>query len=950
MSDNTPVITLTLPRLPGDSALATFRSIYQHSLEAALLAQPTGEVLAANPGACAMFGASEEELHDLSRSGGRTLLVDASDPPLVELVTTRALRGNARGEMRLRRANGEVFDAEVSSFLFCDENGLPTTILTVRDVSALRAAERARTLSEERLRFALDAARIGDWDVDLRTNVSVRSLQHDRLYGYTEAVPEWNIEIALTHIDERDRQHVRHSLQEAMSGRGVLDVEFRVTWADGSLHWLWSSGRFFFDAQGTAYRAAVILMDITQRRMAEEALRENEQRLNVAVVGGGLGLWDWRVDARVFTVNERWRAMLGLPLEPLTMSIEEFYSFIHPDDVDKVKESDAELIADPSINEFAQDIRVRHADGRYLWFRDRGAVVERDASGRALRIAGTHRDVTRRKEAEALLMEREASLLQAQRMAQLGNWKWTRAQDLRDWSDETYRIFGIERGSVALNSERVWSLVHPDDRARVIDESQRAKAGLGPYDMEYRIVTPTGELKHVHARADIVCDPATGEVTALVGTMLDITQRKLQQQELAASRDDLERQVEQRTRELVAARDMAEQANRAKSMFLSRMSHELRTPLNAVLGFSQLLEVDPQIVASARASTQVSHIHKAGAHLLAMIDEVLDLARIETGGLRLSPESVEIGPLVAECVNLAAPLANRHKVSISTDRMGEGLCVLADRVRLRQILVNLITNAIKYNRSGGSVTIALQPAGAQVDIAIRDTGLGMNADQLAQMFQPFNRLGAEARSVEGTGLGLVIAKQLCDAMDGSLQVDSAVDVGSTFTVSLPAVAGVDGDSHHDTTPAEPPMLFEAPFRVLYVEDNPTNVELMVAALSGSEGLIVDTAASGRAGIAAALAQRPDLILLDIDLPDLSGLEVLYEMRRHETISKVPCVAVSANAMGPEVERALDCGFDRYLTKPFSVTKLMLLVESYRAEQLSDFADFGAASSNRSSFD
>jgi len=946
MSDHTPVITLTLPRLPGDSALATFRSIYQHSLEAALLAQPTGEVLAANPCACAMFGASEEELCELSRGGDRTLLVDTSDPRLVELVTTRAVRGNARGEMRLRRANGQVFEAEVSSFLFRDENGLPTTILTVRDISALREAERARTLSEERLRFALDAARIGDWDIDLRTNVTVRSLQHDRLYGYTEAVPEWNIEIALMHIDERDRPRVRHSLQEATSGRAGLDVEFRAVWPDGSLHWLWASGRFFFEPDGTAYRAAGIVMDITQRRMAEESLRENEQRINVAVAGGDLGLWDFSVDTGMFFVNERWRSMLGLEPQPTTFPIELFYSLIHPDDVERVKASDAVVISDPSANDFAQDIRLRHADGHYLWFIDSGAVVERDAQGRALRFAGMHRDITRRKEAEALLIEREAALLRAQRLAHLGNWKWTRAQDVRDWSDETYRIFGIDRDSFALNSENVWKLVHPDDRGRVIEESQRAKSGLGPYDMEYRIVTPAGELKHVHTRADIVRDPATGEVTALVGTLLDITERTLQQQELAASRDELERQVEQRTHELSAARDMAEQANRAKSMFLSRMSHELRTPLNAVLGFSQLLELDPQIAASQRASAQISHIHKAGDHLLAMIDEVLDLARIETGDLRLSPEAVEIGPLVAECVTLATPLSNRYQVSIGTERMDDGFCVRADRMRLRQILVNLITNAIKYNRPGGSVTIALQPCGAQVDIAIRDTGLGMKAEQLAQMFQPFNRLGAESRDVEGTGLGLVIAKQLCEAMEGSLRVDSAVDVGSTFTVSLPAAAGA-GDSHHDTTPGELAAWSEAPFRVLYVEDNPTNVALMIAALSRSEGLIVDTAASGRAGIAAALAQQPDLILLDVDLPDMSGLEVLYEMRRHESLADVPCVAVSANAMGPEVQRALDCGFDRYLTKPFSVAKLLMLVESYRAERTSGFADFDAVSGHGS---
>jgi PAS domain S-box-containing protein len=748
-------------------------------------------------------------------------------------------------------------------------------------------------------------------------------------------------------VDERDRQRVDASFRQAIGGQGEYDVEFRVTWPDGSLHWLWSRGRFFFDEHGKAFRVAGIQVDITRRRAAEEALRENEQRLNVAVAGGGLGLWDWQVDTRVWNVNERWLTMLGLPPGPSALNIDFLYSIVHPDDVDWVKASDAALIANPSVNDFAQDIRVRHADGRYLWFRDRGAVVERDAQGLALRIAGTHIDVTRRKEAEALLLEREALLVQAQRLAQLGNWRWTNGQQLRQWSDETCRIFGIDRDSFELTDENIMSLVHPEDRGGVEQSSRLAKAGLGTYDIEYRIVTPAGELKYVHSRADVARDPTSGEVSALVGSVLDITQRTLQQQELAASRDELERQVEQRTRELIAARDMAEQANRAKSLFLSRMSHELRTPLNAVLGFSQLLELDPHIAASTRASAQISHIHHAGDHLLAMIDEVLDLARIETGGLRLSPEVVEVGPLVAECVNLAMPLSNRYGLSIGTEHMADGLCVLADRVRLRQIMVNLITNAIKYNRPGGSVNITLKPNGAEVDIAISDTGRGLNAGQLAQMFQPFNRLGAESHGVEGTGLGLVIAKQLCEAMGGLLRVESAVSVGSTFTVSLPAIAGSDDDSHADTTPGQLSPCSDASFRVLYVEDNPINVELMDAALSRSEGVIVDTAATGRAGVASALARQPDLILLDIDLPDMSGLEVLYELRHHESLARVPCVAVSANAMGPEVRRALDCGFDRYLTKPFSVAKLLMLVESYRAERPTGFADSTAVSGHDS---
>ena len=404
-----------------------------------------------------------------------------------------------------------------------------------------------------------------------------------------------------------------------------------------------------------------------------------------------------------------------------------------------------------------------------------------------------------------------------------------------------------------------------------------------------------------------------------------------EQAALRALNASLERKVAERTAEFETARHAAEAANHAKSAFLARMSHDLRTPLNAVLGFSQLLMLDPSLAAAAQARRQVQLIHDAGRHLLEMIDEVLDLARIESGGLRLSLEPVDACLLVAEALRLVEPLAAQHRVLVE-HRPTRGPCLVhADRTRLRQVLVNLLTNAIKYNSSGGEVGVAVTSTESGVQLAVADNGRGMTPQQLAALFQPFNRVGAEGSGIEGTGLGLVIAKQLIEAMHGSLQVSSAAGAGSTFTLWLPVAA----QTPRPLVPAQavvprplPAAAGGAPRRVLYVEDNGVNAELMRGLLQLQPGIELQVAGDGAAALALAASWQPQLLLMDLDLPDMSGIEVLRRLRAEPATAAIPCVAVSAYALGPEIQHALDRGCAAYLTKPFVADELLMLIERH----------------------
>ncbi|MDQ1467650.1 MAG: hypothetical protein QOH10_2065, partial [Actinomycetota bacterium] len=408
--------------------------------------------------------------------------------------------------------------------------------------------------------------------------------------------------------------------------------------------------------------------------------------------------------------------------------------------------------------------------------------------------------------------------------------------------------------------------------------------------------------------------------------------------------------VEQRTatlnqtmRELETARAAAEAANQSKSEFLSRMSHELRTPLNAVLGFAQLLELDALTDEQHESVTQVV---KGGRHLLQLINEVLDIARIETGNLALSTEPVEPADVIGDVIDLIRPLAIERSITINTNLRAVNGYVLADRQRLRQILLNLMSNAVKYNRDGGTITVGCEALdGGQARITVTDTGPGIPADQRSKLFQPFERLGAEQTNVEGTGVGLALSLRLAEAMNGTLDLQSSPGTGSTFWIELPTIEGPierhERLEHTEPTPAAGAA--DHQHTVLYIEDNVANVKLIEHVFAHRPDIHIVPTMQGRMGLELAQRDRPALVLLDLHLPDIDGDEVLRNLRRHPNTVDVPVIVLSADATEHQIQRLLELGATAYLTKPINVQEFLQVVDEYIAVAVADGASARAPS-------
>ena len=374
------------------------------------------------------------------------------------------------------------------------------------------------------------------------------------------------------------------------------------------------------------------------------------------------------------------------------------------------------------------------------------------------------------------------------------------------------------------------------------------------------------------------------------------------------------------------AREGAVRANEAKNAFISRMSHELRTPLNAILGFSQLLNADM----ADRDRENVDQIIRSGRHLLKLIDEVLDFARVEAGRTALSLQPLAAADIVGKAIDQMRPTAAERRISLDASRVSRtGYFVLADREKLTQVLVNLLTNAIQYNRDGGRVTVdCVKSTEGRVRISVNDTGEGMTSEQTERLFKPFERLEADRKGIPGSGLGLALSKLLVEGMGGTLGVESIPGEGSTFWCELKGAETGQADVPLTEVAAEPAPSTTAAYRVLLIEDNLSNVRLIQKILRRRPDIELLTATEGTLGLEMARTSRPDLVLLDVNLPDVEGNEVLAELRKESALVDVPVIVVSADGTSQRVQQMLAGGAREYVAKPFDVQQLLATLEKY----------------------
>lgn len=477
------------------------------------------------------------------------------------------------------------------------------------------------------------------------------------------------------------------------------------------------------------------------------------------------------------------------------------------------------------------------------------------------------------------------------------------------------RVTGYDAGEIAADPAFWRKVTLSEDHEAFGARFAAATAAMKTsYEFEFQFRHRDGALRWLAGTSEMEYGPDALPVSYL-WSLFDITERK---------------QAEDEVRQ---ATIFADKANQAKSEFLSRMSHELRTPMNAILGFAQLLELDEL---TEEQEESVAQILKGGRHLLDLINEVLDISRIEAGRLNLSPEPVQASDVLAEAVDLLRPLAVERQIALHADLSGPARRhVLADRQRLKQVILNLLSNAVKYNRVGGSVTVTCTEApGSRLHITVADTGIGIPAARLGQVFSPFERLGAELTEVQGTGLGLALSRRLLEAMDGTINVTSEAGVGSVFTVELPLVIGQEErlDSMLDALDHAVSNGNIQHAKVLYIEDNLSNLRLIERLLSRWPEVTLLTAMQGQLGLDLAREHQPDIVLLDLHLPDLLGDHVLVQLLADPRTQDGAVVMVSADATPGQVTRLLATGAKAYLTKPIDVKQFYDVLEQLLKER------------------
>jgi PAS domain S-box-containing protein len=720
----------------------------------------------------------------------------------------------------------------------------------------------------------------------------------DRALGYRAGELVGKSLLGLAHPDDRALADAVGGLPP--DGGEVAGVRVRMRSARGS--WRWLEWTVRVDAgRGRLYGAA---RDVTDRLVAEASLRESEARLRAILEHSPSAIFVEDLEGRYQLVNSEWSRLTGVsPGEAVGRNASEMW----PDTAQAITVDDRHVLAEQGA--LVTDERRRTADGvrDYMFVR----FLLRDAEGTPTGIAGIATDITERKVAERALAERESVLdtvLQA-------------SPDIISIMDRHGRIRQESRaqrtmlgyGDAAPEAD-MFALVHPDDFPAVAQTFVDLVEGNTEHvQMRYRVRHADGRWLVFDSRGRALLD----EHNRFDGAAL-------------VSRD-VTAKLESDTK-LQAAREAAENASSAKSEFLSRMSHELRTPLNAVLGFAQLLQMDGLPVEQADA---VDHILRAGRHLLDLIDEVLDIARIESGHLELAMAPVDVEEIVADAVMLVRPLAERAEVAVHLASASHaGPAVRADRQRLVQVLLNLLSNAVKYNRPGGRVDVTWERVDARrARLVVADTGRGIRSEDLDRVFVPFDRIGAEQTGVEGTGVGLAVSRHLVERMGGAIRVESVPDVGSTFSVELLLADDAPAGEHRaaDAPPPAPaPGDGDGRLRVLLIEAELTSLELVERVVSRRSGVEVLAAMHGGLGVDLAREHVPDLVLLDLDLPDMAAASVLERLAADDTTARIPVAVLSADASPVEVRELLRRGVAGHLARPLDVRALLSLVDAVAA--------------------
>jgi PAS domain S-box-containing protein len=778
----------------------------------------------------------------------------------------------------------------------------PTTmaVITARDITKDAEDEEALAASLETTRAIFDAAADGIVMINREFQVVESNLTSGSLFGTTAGDRSGQASLDVIHPD--DLGLVFEAGERMFTSGEVVTARYRLTRPDGQTAVIESRGRSLYNPLGPPQLAVFIARDMTESVNAEEALAASVETTRAVLAAAPDSIIMIDADLNILDASPSTLQTFGItPADRLGASA---LNIVIPEDRERVEGELRRFIQEKGREPFRIRFCAQHQDGHTLTIEARGLVLS-DESGRASRAVIISRDISDAVAAEAALADSVALTFAILEAAPDSITTIDNRLRVINSSPGSERLFGISRADRKGHDVRF--IVHPDDRFEYVAALERLF--LPDTDdtitMRFRAHHSDGRWMRIQTRARLLRN-VDGQVPRAVMISRDVTEEFAAQEAMRNAKEE------------------AEQSNLAKSEFMSRMSHELRTPLNSVLGFSQILQME---LDSPDQQELVDHIFKSGSHLLELINEVLDISRVESGHISVSIESVSINDVVDECVRIMTPQASEAGIDL-IDHVAKDTQVLADQQRLTQVLLNLVSNAVKFNSEHGTVTIGSETRDGRVRLNVVDTGPGIEPEMVERLFTAFERLDADARGIQGTGLGLAHSKSLIEVIGGSVGVESVPGKGSTFWIDLPAtdVPRLSAPTPRVRAVATEPALPDA--TVLYIEDNVSNIHLIERLLSNRTTVHLVTSLQGGMGIELAQQLKPALILLDVHLPDLHGFDVLQRLREDPRTKDIPVVVLSADATDWQTTRFLEGGANDYLTKPFDLHRLLEMLDEY----------------------
>lgn len=857
-------------------------------------------------------------LHEVADGHTPTVLsaIDFYAPasrPVIQRAMERAISAREPFDLELEiiTARGRVIPVRAVGEPVVEHGRVVEIAGSFQDLTVLREREQELHRSHTVLRAITDASTDVIFVKDREGRVLFANPAYRKALGRSGAGPARSGEYAL--FDAASREQIIENDRRVIETNSPVRAEERITLPGDQRERVFLTEKHpYRSADGSVIGVIGVGRDVTEYRRALDEIETHKERLGFALSAAGVGFWDHDLTTDRVYYADTWYTMLGYEPGELPMTPVVFWEMLlHPDDRDRLRRAHQDFIEGVS-GSYHEQIRLLRKDGRWQWIADIGRIIERDANGRAMRTVGVHVDIDEQQRAQARL---QTALISAKE----GLWEWSVADNVCYFDEQWYRILGFEPGELPAAFETWESLCHPDDLPRCKRALGEYIAGrTAAYSVEHRLWTKCGRWKWVLGSCVTTERDTEGRPLRVVGVNIDIDDQR------------------QAAEELAEALVQAESANAAKSQFLANMSHEIRTPMNAVLGYAELLLADDDAMDDDARRDAYLTIHRNGRHLLELINDILDLSKVEAGSMSLEQLETRPGELLSDVHRLMSVRAESKGIRFEVDpasRVPETLST--DPVRVRQILVNLIGNAIKFTEQGGVTISAREGAtGASLIIDVADTGIGINDEHLSRLFVPFQQADSSmSRRFGGTGLGLSISRRLAQLLGGDILVRSQPGQGSVFSLVLPLsssepVRWVNITESADA-PAEENAVAVAPRaairgRILLAEDGVDNQRLITFHLERA-GAEVHLARNGREAIEALLQAadrgRPfDLVLMDMQMPEMDGYTAAREIRGFGI--EVPVVALTAHAMAGDRERCLEAGCDDYVSKP--VTRATLL--------------------------